>query len=214
MSVLTAAPKMTPLQSYQNPVVSHFVTGEPQTEQQNSYVSLVMNTVKKCDSGINVSNLSAAAVQLSILKDQQSKYPDWFFDLELVDIDTADRYELISLFTSAPSAFLQGFIYSKILARIELGQMTSRSPWTEALDDETEHAHNTMLFKIHQKLNDLQVSSKEWFQVFDSTDLNYCHLDEIRDLMQTSPTELAQGILFGTLTFRMHMEWVTKAGAN
>ncbi len=202
---------MTPTTTFETNQTSPVQMPSSAVDQEISaphpHAMLMLTAMKSHDGGINVVNLAAVSSSLNQLSEQQSAHPDWFFELELTDVDTAERSELAQLLASAPSDYLAGFIYSKILARMELAQMTQRGWWNEELDAKTDHAYKLAVARVQDKLAELQTSDSDWFAAYEQVDPVWCSLDELRGLLKDAPAGIARGVCFGALSFRLHQSW-------
>jgi hypothetical protein len=86
--------------------------------------SIVMMTQRYAPSGFQGPARRAGIEQL---KRESEAHDAWFAQLDLLDVDTCDKHDLLDLLICAPSPFMRGYLYGKITMRVEIAAMTGRA---------------------------------------------------------------------------------------
>lgn len=160
--------------------------------------------------GVNEARISVFNFVLSKLRDDALSYPEWFDELDLIDVDVCTRSELDALIVSAPTQFIQGLLYGKLTLRIQLSSITGRG-----FDDFGKSravngaAVSNVMHAIDARLRDLSEKFQEWFDEFDLIDPDFCTREELTKLMLGAPTSFVEGMLFGKFTMRIQMAALT-----
>lgn len=187
----------------QEPIdISCVATPKREVSADSELEAIMLGSVRGESGQLRVEHLGSMARGLSRLRAEVRDHSEWFDELDLLDADVCPQSDLRTLLSTAPTDYLRGYIFGKLSIRMQMAEITGRD--VVPSDSKTDE----IAISIQNQLTRLMAQFPEFGAAMDDNDPDICSIDELQELMQLAPAGLAQGLLFGKLSLRMHRSFV------